>query len=334
MKNLISTLLVAIMLHHTATAQKLRFTESTNQWTTLSLRGGDLCSFQNFFTYGADTTVSGSIYHSMTETSSLFLAGSCMGTGGCMGGFVTPNNYLVREDTSAGIVYYLNPVDSAEHILFNYNMQVGDSITYILTTGSFVDAVDSIDSTLINGVYHKIFNMHNRVLGTQRSYTILEGVGCTNSPMFPAWFPSCFEYSESLVCFSGHGSYPAADAPINSCAKYGSYPCGNYYVPSFHNTAGCVGTLNANNEKSHTRSIIVAPNPATDHLNITSATAFDNNTTISAYDVTGRCVSKTKAESGKNELNINTAEWSAGVYMIIVQNKEGIVKREKVVVVK
>ncbi len=327
----IPTILLLVFAINT-NAQKIRFTDSTNHWTTLSLRGGDLCSFQNTFSYGADTTVSGISYRYMRESSSLFIPGSCMGSGFCMGGGADSFNYLVREDTTSGIVYYINPFDTLEHLLFNYNLNVGDSITYLFPSNSFTDSVASIDSTLINGIYHKIFNMQNKGNPTGRNYTILEGIGCTNSPTFPAWFPGCFEYTESLVCFSEHGTYPTASAPINSCAAYSSYPCSYLFIPSFHNIAGCVGALATSNAKKQTPFLTITPNPATDHIDITSEHPFAQNTFVTVYDMSGRSVFRTQAEQ-KSSVTINTSEWRIdGLYMIIIQDNSGIIKKEKMVV--
>jgi len=333
MRHIYTILLLSIAIQ--ATGQKVRFTDSTNQWTTLSLRGGDLCSFQNTFTYGADSTISGITYRYMRDSSSLYVPGSCMGPGFCMGGVGNLFNYLIREDTSAGLVYYFNTVDTSEHVLFNYNLHVGDSITYLFPSTSITDSVASIDSTLINGVYHKIFNMQSKSNPTGRNYTVLEGIGCTNSPTFPAWFPGCFEYTESLVCFSEHGAYPTASAPINSCASYNSYPCSNLYIPSFHNISGCVGAITAtlaeNNINKQTPSATISPNPTIDHIDITSDHPFASNTFISAYDMSGRCVFRTQAEQ-QNTMTINTRDWIDGLYMIIIQDNTGIVKKEKIIV--
>ena len=172
MKNTITILFVLIAL--SAGAQKIRFTDSTNQWTTLSFNGGSLCSFENSFGYGADTTILGTTYRIMTELSSTFLPGVCIGTSsGC---YSPAQRYFIREDTTAGIGYIFNPADTAEHMLFNYNLHVGDSFLRTYSVWSDVDTVVSVDSTLINGVYHKILNMQNTTTW-EINYTVLEGVG-------------------------------------------------------------------------------------------------------------------------------------------------------------
>ena len=75
----------------------------------------------------------------------------------------------------------------------------------------------------------------------------------------------------------------------------------------------------------------VSPNPATDHIDITSDQPFAPNTFITVYDMSGRFVFRTHAEQ-QSVLTINTADWIDGLYIVIVQDNTGIIKKEKVVV--
>jgi len=323
MKSFLTILFISSAI--SANAQKIRFTNSTNQWTTLSING-DGCSFQNSFSYYTDTVVYGITYKSMNSIWSVYSGyhSSCYCGLADVG---TQLNYLIREDTIAGMVYYFNPTDSAEHILYNYNLNVGDSISYSIYPEIYTDTVASIDSVLYNGVYYKIFNFQNKALGSDRSYTVLEGVGCTNDPVFPSYFGGCFEYGESLICFYENGVRPAILAPINSCSGYGS-AC--YDQTGFNNVTGCDVFLATTNIKKTTPNITISPNPAYDHID----GQFGDNTNISVYDISGQCILRIKAAVQKNTLELNTSNWIDGLYMVIVQNNTGIIKNEKVVVMK
>jgi len=327
MKSFLTILFISLAI--SANAQKIRFTNSTNQWTTLSING-DGCSFQNSFSYYTDTVVYGITYKSMHSMWSVYSGyhSSCYCGLADVG---TQLNYLIREDTIAGMVYYFNPTDSAEYILYNYNLNVGDSISYSVYPAIYTDTVTSIDSVLYNGSYYKILNFQNKTLGSDRSYTVLEGVGCTNDPVFPSYFGGCFEYGESLICFYENGLRPGITAPINSCSKYGT-SC--FYDSTFNNITGCDMFLSTNNIKKPTPDITISPNPSFDHIYITTDEQFDDNTTISVYDINGSCILKTKPSGQKSKVEINTTYWSEGLYMLIVQNNTGIIKNEKVVVMK
>src|ERR1035437_1492907 len=217
MKTFISILL--LLLPFSSIAQKIRFSDNRNQGTTLGF-ASDTQPFQNVFIFGTDTLAYGMIYKPIHNLQHPYFCGWFTG---CSGGGGPLLNFLIREDTIAHIVYCRNvsayTTDTLEHILYNYNFNIGDSINY----KGFIDTVASIDSTLINGIYHKIFNFQNKAHG--RSYTVLEGVGCTNNPVFPASFGACFEYGESLFCFSQNGVRPAIHAPINSRARFATGCC-------------------------------------------------------------------------------------------------------------
>ncbi len=332
MKPILTVLLLFITL--SAGAQKIRFSDSTNQWTTLSVNG-DGCYFQTSFRYGADTIIHGITYRKLFGNGSQYFGYHDV----CYCGlpeFGSQYYYGIREDTIAGLVYYIvsspGVPDTLEHLLYNYNLNVGDSINYAFGGGSHTDTVVSMDSTPINGIYHKIFNFQNKVLGFHLSYTVLEGVGCTNSPIFPTFFGGCFEYSESLVCFYENGMLPAAHAPINSCAA-NSPSCTPYFDGNiFDNIMNCGSFLSVKTINKQT-TFAIDPNPATDHIDIISDRPFAPNTSISVYDMTGRCILRTPAEQ-QNSVSINTGAWADGLYMVIIQDNNGILKKEKIVVIK
>lgn len=92
---------------------------------------------------------------------------------------------------------------------------------------------------------------------------------------------------------------------------------------------GTTGVAFANRNNT----IQIAPNPATDHIDITATSQFTPNTFISVFDRSGRCIYRAPAEL-QNELTINTSTWIDGLYMVTILNDEGIVKKEKIVISK
>ncbi len=290
MKYIISLLLLVIAL--ASSAQKIRFSDTRNEWKTLAFVF-DGPPFKQEFAYGADTIAYGHAYKLLHNNISYFYctamwsSGTCPGGGGGGGGG-SSELYFIREDTLNNKVYYRDittvSTDTLEHLLYNYNLTVGDSINFTFMGSTLTDTVASIDSTLINGVYHKIFNMINKQYGFMRSYTVVEGIGCTNNPLFPALFGVCFEYGESLYCFSQAGIRPVIHAPINSCATFTTICC-HITLTSFDNTTNCATVLSSKNTASQ-NAIAATPNPANGFLNITSDHPFDNST-LSIYDLTG-----------------------------------------------
>ena len=317
MKPILSILFLSLTLN--VTAQRIRFTDKTNIWNTLS-NNVDGYVGSTYYAYKAtDTFIHGNWYQILEPVGPWVhdLAwGTCAGIATLSGLY----GVFVREDTLAQKVYYFSVDDSAEHTLYDYTMSVGDSISLSTPSGIHTDTVASIDSVLYAGHYYKIFNM-------ERNYTVLEGVGCTNSPVLPTKFGGCFEGGESLICFFENSMRPALHAPIG-CYAYES-SC-FIDVASFDNTGSCGEALSVTSSKIPGAAITISPNPAFDHINI-ALNEHHTNSTISVYDMTDRCIFRSSAEQ-QTALTINTSSWTEGLYMVIIQDNSGILKKEKIVV--
>lgn len=316
MKKIITIVLILVSL--SAGAQKIRFTDKTNKWNTATVNTeGEVGTNTYVYDTGA-VFLHGNSYQTLTSVGP-WLSFSAFGA--CIPGTYGGGSALVREDTIAQKVLYFSTLDSMEHVLYNYNLLPGDTISYHVTSGTFTDTVTSMDSVLYSGYYYKIFNMQ---CGQWRNYTVLEGVGTTNTPILLTRFNSCIEGGESLSCFFENDTLPGLHAPIGC---YSGFSCIFPYT-SFDNTVcGLLSTRSLSQMPAAT----VTPNPSFDHIDITLSQQYEN-TTIAVYDLTGKCILKTQAP--KNELTINTSSWNNGLYMVIIQDNTGVVKKEKVVVVK
>ncbi len=292
-----------LIITNTSFAQKIRFTDSTNSWFS-SLHGA-------FDPYGGNRTAlydTATVMHGNTYRRIKYIGyGYSAGTG-----------LVIREDTATKMVYYRTLPswggDTVEHVLYNYNLNIGDTIQY-LDWGSIshVDSVIAIDSILINGVYHKWFDFKNKVGSEHRAYTVIEGVGCTNNPVYPA-FGVCFEYFEALWCFRQNSITPAFGIRRNDC----------------YNSSGAVlqncSTMDVSKAPPTLTSTTIHPNPASTELNISTASTAN----ITIYDLAGRCILNT--QTIKQSTTINTSSWHNGLYMVIVRDDTGILKREMVVI--
>lgn len=108
----------ALFLFRTSFAQKISFTDTSNKWNyNNSWKSGPVYGMKDYHDfYKYDTVLNGVVYKDF--------------------GFG-----LVREDTANEIVYirhlsvmgYATIYDTGEYVLYNYNLQVGDSIEYNYT---------------------------------------------------------------------------------------------------------------------------------------------------------------------------------------------------------
>ncbi len=296
-----------------AFSQKIHFSDSSNHWHTVFTDNlGHSYHFDYY--YGNDTVINGKVYRLLNNTN-----------------FDIPGVFAIREDTVNNIVYQFEvSVDTVERVLYNYNLHLGDTISLpsrVLSPTTYTDSVAKIDSTLINGVYHKIFYlMDYRNINAVHSYVYMEGIGCLNSPLYPPT-STCFETSEVLLCFRQDASYPSFLVPFLFC-----FSSVSDVVDTFVNLSSCIGFPNgvANTVKGNNVSVL--PNPALGFIVAKTRDNWGQGCVFSVFDITGRCVYKASLEANKNETEINTSNWRPGVYLINIRNDKGIVKQEKFVV--
>jgi hypothetical protein len=112
-----------------------------------------------------------------------------------------------------------------------------------------------------------------------------------------------------------------------------------YYIYYYKDSVPCGSFVGINPNTTAIASVTssidvqISPNPANDFIHITTNKQFDNNTLISVFDVTGRLIDNSKADN-QNAVTINTSAWNAGLYMVVIQNSSGVIRREKVAVLK
>ncbi len=178
------TLLALLLCSYTSQAQKIRFTDTTNEWTYVFKNpfNGPLPATVHIFRYTGDSIVNSISYQKLTENKT------------------TIPTLLVREDTLAGKVYYRSLRDTAERILYDYNMAIGDTLGFSESCPIILDTVYTI---YIGGYAHKL-----QLYGGQ---DVIEGIGilreifnvvCTHPDMWGA-----------VKCFKNKGNIVTVDNP-------------------------------------------------------------------------------------------------------------------------
>jgi len=279
--------------------QKIRFTDTSNVWTTVLTKPDHVyyVLFQDF-RYSKDTFFEGFTYHQL-------------------------GGYYIREDTTANKVFlrYASANDTSEHLLYNYNLRVSDTVYYD-TAKDLANKywVYQIDSTQINGIWYKVWHFEGNPLNnpsplTLYHYNIIESIGCTNGLDFPL-APSLESMScTQFTCFKNNGSsYPLSD------------PVAAWYIwersaLQFDNATSC--TLAASNLSINTKPLSVFPNP----IDATSKIIFPNNIRdgkLIICNTVGQMVININFKD-KEEFLIGNAVYSPGIYFYHVSdNQSGV----------
>jgi len=273
------------------------FPESNATWNVF-WDGGFFSVCMETFSYNlsGDTVISNLTYHKI-EVPYIQNLGLCVpfhptGYSGC-----------IRQDTSARKVYYLAPDSSNEELLYDFNLQVGDSIPGFLRFNCFTTtlAILEIDSVLIGTNYRKRWTTGHAFPG--HSYNrIIEGIGfetgllqqCPEGPGDAAYY--------TLTCFQQNGITLYPDTQTN-----------------------CL--LIDDVENLLTKSTIeIFPNPFKNFLTIKSKS--NETLDVIIYDIALR---KLQQQAFVQEANLNTEALSKGVYIYEIRNGSGELSRGKVI---
>lgn len=148
---------------------------------------------QNYsVTFGGDTVINSQTYHKLTiPYAQTNLVGECNGIGiGYQGS--------IRQDVALKKVFYVKPNETSEQLLYDFTMQVGDTVRGYIETFTYTpDIVQSIDSVLVGSNYRKRWSINPCyniyfIEGIGSTYGLFElSPGCVTD--FPDYTLTCFQ---------------------------------------------------------------------------------------------------------------------------------------------
>jgi hypothetical protein len=117
---------------------------------------------------------------------------------------------FLRYDTLSNKVYHLPDVDSLERLIYDFNLQVGDTVPLQMVYGRYIPVIDSIDTITVCGVPAKRFFLDIGLEDLARQNFIIEGMGGSNGLLH--FLPEyanvsggidmthfiCFQYGDSI----------------------------------------------------------------------------------------------------------------------------------------
>ncbi|WP_118974118.1 T9SS type A sorting domain-containing protein [Taibaiella koreensis] len=287
-----------------ALAQKVWFSDTTNQWrTSITIApegppGTTIISHYRF----KDTVVvlAGYQYHWLEYE----------------------NGVWVRDDTQAHKVYIrplpgpgptrLVATDTHAFVYLDYNLRAGDTLAmpYVVSPATAGDSlsyhvVQSVDSVLMNGLYHKTFQMSAYFPNDSRParYQVIEGIGNDTGPIF---IPDGLgEWDTRLVCFKNQDTIPLS--AYSACSD-----------------ASSVRKL-----ENHRARFDIMPNPATSWLHIVYKGYGGARMNAALLSLTGTSLGE--INFSKDGL-IDLAGLAPGLYLLQVREDGALLFAEKIMV--
>ncbi len=312
MKTLLLFIAIALLSIGTyAQSTYIPFPDSTANW--ISWNGGkDLCScsgcgclYDEYEQYNMNgDTIIGlysykKLYRSFSRHS--YTSGPCSYP--CTGASNTTEGLpeyfgAIRQNTALKTVYITTVNTPQDQLLYDFNLNVGDTIPmgYIWNIGGYT--ITKIDSVLLAGLYHKrlIFHPGGHVLDSGYS-ALIEGIGCVDGFIYQIF--SSFENASQLKCLSNNS------VPIYSLG-FGTAVCNplNVGIKSLYN---------------NTNTISLAPNPASNNITISSTVPLQNGT-VELYNVLQQHVTTINNVNGTTyTIPLNTIA-NGNYYLQIIEN--------------
>ena len=247
---------------------------------------------------------------------------------------------LIREDTISGAVYYLAAGHSSEILLYNFKMNIGDSLPI-----SFVHAIGgrywedglytlhTIDTVSIISGPRKRYHLTCDTCQNSNELTWIEGVGNVADALYP-YFKNesfaCGPYTQ-LTGFQYHLDYFVTCYEHNQKVYFDDLP----YNLAVNGQAGltlidsCDAIYNDGGitELSSLSSFTAFPNPAnnkvTVQLNVAQSAGFD----IYVKDITGKNTTNHvplgRLNAGLHNADIDISNLSAGFYLLQCRTTAG-----------
>jgi hypothetical protein len=289
MKKLLSILLISFSLSANAqTSVYHQFPDSNAVWNVEL----DYYVFCTPFTYpsithysyviGGDTMIGSETYHQ------LFVPAYQTSYSGapCYNDTVTAGNYAgaFREDTAAKKVYYVYPFDNTEQLLYDFTLNVGDTVHGYLARDcsqmSTDQSITDIDSVLIGADYRKRWSLGN-------IFYIIEGIGSTKGLLEPicelidgpTYILDCFQQNDTVL-------YPTSSSNCDLVSYTGSLI-------------------------QHDFSFSLFPNPAHEYFTVT------NGGLLEIYSLYG---TKVYAENIRSHMKVIHCNLNPGIYFVRLQN--------------
>lgn len=203
------------------------------------------------------------------------------------------SNYcLIRQEHDTVFCKYFSdtPFDTAEFILYDFSVQLGDTVQLPMSGNPihyYEGFVTSVDSILIGNQYRKRIG-----IGSWISFEFIEGIGSLQGLLYPEipWV----DFWADLTCFSKNDT-------IFSLQGDGHTSLGN-----------CWQTIGIERVERSTPTIY--PNPASASITIVLPPELGRQD-IQVYNATGRLM---KVVTATSPVTLHVADWPSGLYYVRV----------------
>jgi hypothetical protein len=275
------------------------FPESNAIWNVNMSQGmcfmGGFLSENYSITFSGDTIIDNQTYQKLTSP---FVQSNF--TGGCTQINFPGYQGAIRQDVTNKKVFYLPPSQSTEQLLYDFTMEVGDTVKgYLASFNNPLDIVTEIDSVLVGDNYRKRWSINPCY-----EIYLIEGIGSTFGLLQPS--PGCATDMDyySLTCFSQNGQSLYPD-------------------PS----AECQLITSTNDIDVNSDAVLIFPNPSNGPFTVEFYRPIDI-LKVRLTDMKGNIIFQTQVS---NQHKIVIDNLHSGAYILTIINKENRTTFRKII---
>lgn len=289
-----------------------KLTEPGSEWRDENQYGIDYSNpyYLNHYTVSTDTFFNANTYTKFyIHSQQLNCMANPMGCNWSPSEIWIDSIYL--RDDLAGKIYQGNPISDTEMLLYDFNLEVGETLPLSLLNYEAENFVLSVDSILIGSNYRKRFNIGNYISSPTESFvSLIVGIGNTKGLLSPISVP--FETLYNFICYTGNGETTYFDEP--------------FYIEAYidNNDVTCdLILLEASSNLFDESELKILGNPVKDVLNLSLSSGITNNLVFEIYDNLGLpFTAKIAVNSNGNTISMNLSNLSPGLYYIKISQGE------------
>ena len=254
-----------------------------------SAGGGNSAYAKYSYLMTGDTTISGISYHKISCPDTSCVSGCCWQGLGYLGAF--------REDIPNKKVYYRLPNDTSETILYDFNLNKGDTGH----TAKLTYYVYRMDSVFVGPDYRKKWKIYVMGMGgASSSGAIIEGIGAESSlfDLYNHTSGSGHTRQDILTCYVYNNSMLYQPDTTESCQVITSIPLAE----------------NANEQ------IILFPNPCHSAITLQFENSFEMSI-FTIYNLLGETVLQQRLFSNNALIDLGKLEKGMYYYHVAIDNR-------------
>lgn len=266
-------------------------------WLDSHPKDNSTCT-DNIYETDGDTTINNIKYIKLNRTTSKYVYGRVTNIG-CTNQVTNPNYpykslfCLFRNDTSQKKVYIWDFYSQNERLLYDFNLNVNDTINQNLINGTSKVWVDSVTVKMFNSYNRKVYYLSNQAV-------LIEGIGYT-SGLIKKGFAS--DSLNHLACMQ-----------VNDTSIFSKYN-------------GCLNTTSIKDLRKETDLINIYPNSVKDQFKIETSQEQELKE-IELFDLTGKSV----RFYNSNQLEFSVKDVSPGVYILRIEETDNKLYTKKLIV--